>query len=339
MSIYKKDLALIGIGYWGKNLARNFHQLGALHSVCDLRMDHVKQYKTLYSDVHFTRSIDEILGNPDITKVVIAVPTALHYSLATQALSMGKDVFVEKAMSLTAEEAFEMASLAKKMKRILMIGHILHYHPGIERIKQMIHGGDLGKPLHLHFTRLNFGSRGPEKSALWAFAPHDISILLSFCKDYELETIRCAEDRFYSDEHTDQSLISLGFNEDVRANIHVNWIHPVPERRLTIVGTKGTLIFDDLKDWGEKLTFWENTIQPEGHYLKFNHKAGDKIILEPKEPLHEECKHFLKCCKTRKTPITDGFEGYKVMRVLDLANQSVLRNETQRFDMRELNLI
>ncbi len=260
------------------------------------------------------------------------VPTAFHYEFAKKAIEHGKDVFVEKAMSSNAGEAFELYTTAKEKNKILMVGHILHYHPCIERIKEMIQTGDLGDLLHLQFNRLNFGSRGPETSALWAFAPHDISILLGFCESYPLETVHCMQQSFYSKDHFDQSWLSLSFSQNVKASIHVNWMNPVPERRLTIVGTKGTLVFDDLKDWGEKLTFWENSVSKKGSYLQFNQRAEEKIMLEPKEPLHEECKHFLDCCKNRSEPITSGLEGFRVMKVLDLASKSSKLNKILNYE-------
>ncbi len=320
--IHERDLALIGIGHWGKNLARNYNTLGALHSVCDIHSHHINQYKKLYPEVLFTHSLNKILDNDKIKKIVIAVPTEFHFEIAKNALERGKDVFIEKAMSSNSDEAYELNQIADKKQAILMIGHILHYHPCIERIKEMIQGGDLGKLLHLNFSRLNFGSRGPEKSALWAFAPHDISLLLSLSKDYQLLTVECMQDQFYSKNYSDQSWISLNFTQNVKANIHVNWISPTPERKLTLVGTKGSVVFDDLKDWNEKLIFWENSIELGKTSLQFNQKAEEKIILETKEPLHEECKHFLECCLTRSKPITDGFEGFNVMKVLDLAQKS-----------------
>lgn len=318
----KRDLALIGIGHWGKNLARNFNQLEVLHSVCDLPSHHLGQHKTIYPNVNFTHSFDEILQNKEIKKVAIAIPTAFHYEYAKKALEHGKDVFVEKAMSANAEEAYKLCLLAEENNKTLMVGHILHYHPAVERIKEMIQVGDLGDLLHLQFNRLNFGSRGPETSALWAFAPHDISILMNFCQNYTLETVNCLQHSFYSKGHHDQSWLSLNFTQNVKATVHVSWMNPVPERRLTIVGTRGTLVFDDSKDWGEKLTFWESSISKEKGYLQFNQKSEEKIMLKPKEPLQEECKHFLKCCDERIQPLTNGREGLGVMKILDLASLS-----------------
>jgi UDP-2-acetamido-3-amino-2,3-dideoxy-glucuronate N-acetyltransferase len=322
-----RDLALIGIGHWGKNLARNFNQLGALHTVCDLPSYQLHQYKALYPQTCFTHDFEEVLNNEEIKKVVLAIPTRLHYQYAKRALENGKDVFVEKAMSENSSQADELCSIAEEKGRILMVGHILHYHPGIERIKEIIQVGDLGDLLHLQFNRLNFGSRGPETSALWAFAPHDISILLSFCQAYTLEELQCSQHSFYSKEHFDQAWISLHFSQNVKATIQVSWMSPIPERRLVIVGTKGTLVFDDSKEWSEKLTFWESSIVKEKGGLQFNQKSEERIMLKPKEPLQEECKHFLNCCFERTPPLTDGFEGAKVMKILDWASMSSKENQ------------
>ncbi|MCH9634292.1 MAG: Inositol 2-dehydrogenase/D-chiro-inositol 3-dehydrogenase [Chlamydiae bacterium] len=329
---FKQDLALIGIGHWGKNLARNFDDLGALHTICDIQPKNLNQYKLIYPHINFTLSYQEILENKNIKKIVIAAPTEMHFNLAKQALMLGKDVFIEKAMSSDAKQASELHELSKKQHSILMVGHILHYHPCVKRIKEMIRGGDLGELLHLNFNRLNFGSRGPEKSSLWAFAPHDISLLLSLCANQQLLSLECVQDSFYSERFSDQSWLALNFSDNIRANIHVNWINPVPERKLTIVGTKGAIIFDDLQGWNDKLTFWETSVQLKQGVLQFNQKSGEKIIIETKEPLHTECEHFLQSCLERRTPITDSLEGVNVMKVLDLAQQSAQSMQNLELD-------
>lgn len=336
---FKKNLALIGVGYWGKNLARNFHKLGSLHTICDIDETKIKQYCSQYTDVNFETSLKSVLENPEITKVAIAAPTNFHYDIASEAIKHGKDVFVEKAMCLNSAQALKLAQLADEYEAILMVGHILQYHPCINYLKEMIDDGKLGTIHHLTFSRLNFGSMGEEKSAMWAFAPHDVSVLLRLCDHYTPSVVQCRNKSFFSKNHLDQSWIHLDFLENVSADIHVNWVNPFPERKLTIIGSEGTAIFDDLKGWGEKITFWKNSVLLESGKLVFNQNAAESMPVEPKEPLHEECKHFLKCCHDRTQPISNGWEGFNVMRILGVAQKSAQLNQSLVVDQKEQPLV
>lgn len=323
----KKDLALIGIGYWGKNLARNFHKQQVLRTICDKNLANLDRHRSEYPEVNFVTSFEKVLEDPEIKKVAIVTPTAFHYELSKQALLAGKDVFVEKAMCLDHQDAFNLANLAQSRKAILMVGHILQYHPCITYLKKMIKQGELGDIFHLTFSRLNFGSMGEESSALWAFAPHDVSILMELCKDFHLDTVDCKSKNFFSDKHFDQSWIHFDFLEKISADIHVSWLHPYPERKLTIIGSEGTVVFDDLKDWNEKITFWKNSVSLNGTRLFFNRQEEKKIPIQAEEPLYLECAQFLNCCKTRKNPVSDGYEGYRVIRILDAAEKSAAQKK------------
>lgn len=201
----KKDLAVIGVGYWGKNLARNYFELKALHTICDHNLYHLAYYQTQFSGVRFTNDFNEVLKNPEIKKVVLAVPTHLHFPLAKLSLLAGKDVFVEKAMCESVDQAKELWQLAKAGQKILMVGHLLHYHPGVVKVKEMIANQEIGDIYHCSFKRLNFGSKGAENSALWAFAPHDISVLLSFAANRELLDFQARHKSFFSEKYIDQS--------------------------------------------------------------------------------------------------------------------------------------
>lgn len=313
----KRDVAVIGIGYWGKNLVRNYYELQVLHTLCDLDLDLLAHFQEKLTDVQITCSFQQVLENPEIKKVVLAVPTRLHFSFAKQALMAGKDVFVEKAMCETLQEAIELTALAKKMNRILMIGHLLHYHPAIVEIKKIIQAGKLGDIYHYSFSRLNFGSKGLECSALWAFAPHDISILLSLAQDKTLASIDACHKSFFSNAYIDQSWLHFEFSNNLSADIHISWSHPYPERKFIAMGTKGSIMFDDLRDWDKKITIWNNSVEIKNGKINFNPHEHSYIGIEPKEPLREECLHFLHCCEHRICPLTDGQEGVRVMEVLE----------------------
>ncbi len=318
----KKDVAVVGVGYWGKNLARNYFELGSLHTICDHRLDRLAQYQKKFPQTETTNDFQDVLKNPEIKKVVIAVPTLYHFSLAKDALMAQKDVFVEKAMCETLEQAQILVELAKKNNKVLMVGHLLHYHPGVAKVKEMAFSGDLGEVYHCSFNRLNFGSVGAEDSALWAFAPHDISILLSIAKDREIKEFNARHKSFFLKKYVDQSWLHFEFSNGLSADIQVGWSYPYAERKFTIMGTKGMLVFDDLQDWDKKITFWKNQINAKDTRIEFNAQAGENIPIEPQEPLREECKHFLDCCRTSTEPMSSGNEGLRVMKVLEMAKKS-----------------
>lgn len=324
-----RDLAVVGVGYWGRNLFRVFRQLGVLRAFCDLNLKNANEIHQAYPEVLFEENFSKLLEKKEIKKVVIATPTQYHYPMVKEALLAGKDVFVEKAMCESKEQAEEIVEITEATGKICMVGHLLHYHPALKEIKKRVAAGEIGNLLSLTFNRLNFGSRGVEKSALIAFAPHDLSLLLSFCPENDLEDLKCFSSSFYSDELQDESLLMLRYKRNVQAKIFVSWLFPFPERRCTLIGTKGALVFDDLKSWDEKLTFWPTSITKKDHFLNFQQDINrQKISIEMKEPLLEEALHFIECCENRTTPITDAKEGLSVLRLLERAlkqsNQSSL---------------
>lgn len=331
-----KDLALIGAGHWGKNLARNFNRLGVLRTICDVNEINLGCLKENYPEVKTTKNYEDVLNDPKVDKVAIAVPTPIHFEFVEKALSAGKDVFVEKSMCTCPNEALKLVKLAEKNGLILMVGHILHYHPAIPILKTILQNKVIGSVHHFIFSRLNFGSMGEEKSALWAFAPHDISILLSFNEDLVMESVQSTHNSYFHETIFDQSHIHINFLEGVGADIHVSWMNPFRERKITIIGSEGMIVFDDLKDWHEKISCWKSSVYFKGGKLVFNQEDARKVPIEPKkilhgepvyeEPLFVECQHFLKCCLTRETPMTDGWEGLKVIQVLDSAQKSARSN-------------
>ncbi len=319
-----KDLAVVGVGYWGKNLFRVFNELGVLHSFCDTNQQNISNIQKNYPNVSFEEDFNQLLKNEKVKKVVIATPTLTHYELVKKALLAGKDVFVEKAMCESIEQAEEIVHLAKSYNKVCMVGHLLHYHPALQEMKKRVAQGEVGELLSLTFNRLNFGSRGIETSALMAFAPHDLSLLLSFCSQKNLLDLQCFSSSHYCSSLQDESTLMLQFKKNVQAKIFVSWLYPYPERKFVIIGTKGTLVFDDLKNWDGKLTFWPTSITRCEQFLNFKQDVGAQhISLQQKEPLREEALHFIACCENRKSPITDAEEGLGVLKLLEKAkNQS-----------------
>jgi UDP-2-acetamido-3-amino-2,3-dideoxy-glucuronate N-acetyltransferase len=324
LQVFDRSLGLVGVGYWGKNLARNFHALGALKTICEADPEKRTLNQKLYPDVNVTDSFTELLNDPQITCVAIAAPAFQHYQLAREALLAGKDVFVEKPMCMTVQEAEDLNHLATSEQRILMVGHILNFHPGVRKLFDMVRGGELGKIQYITSNRLNLGAIRTEENALWNFAPHDISIILALCGYRLPDDVRCVGSECVSPGVADLSLTTLRFGADIRAHIYVSWLSPYKEQRLVVVGSSGLAVFDDTKPWGEKLLIYRNHVAfTQQGVPHINSSEMEQVQLVEKEPLREECLHFLTCCKERMIPITSGAEGLRVMKVLEAAQYSM----------------
>jgi UDP-2-acetamido-3-amino-2,3-dideoxy-glucuronate N-acetyltransferase len=322
-SRHPRDLALVGAGYWGKNLARNFNVLAALHTLCDSNDQVLGSYGADYSNVRKLPDLDAALADPQISKVAIAAPAALHYRLAKAALDAGKDVFVEKPLALDAREGQELVRLALSRKRILMVGHLLQYHPCVSKIREQVARGALGQLFYITSNRLNLGKIRREENALWSFAPHDISVILSLVGELP-EAVRCTGEAYLTRGTPDTTLTSLRFANGVRGHVYVSWLNPFKEQKLTIVGSKAMIVFDDTKPWAEKLVMFQDYLTwQEGRIPTPARTRGEPLALDESEPLREECSHFLECCETRTQPKTDGQEGVRVLQVLQAAQASL----------------
>ena len=322
-----KNLALVGAGYWGKNLARNFHQLGALDLVCDECEDVLSQQSTAFPGIRTTQSFEEVLSDPSVSRVAIAAPAGRHYDLARRALEAGKDVFVEKPLALDASDGEALVTLAESKGLILMVGHLLQYHPCVRKIQQLLACGELGKLQYITSNRLNLGKIRREENALWSFAPHDISVILSLVGGELPDQIRCIGEAYLNQGVADVTLTTLRFPGGVNAHVHVSWINPFKEQKLTVVGSHGMLVFDDTLPWNEKLLFYRQPLVWSGGQVPVPNKSlGEAVDIKEDEPLKIECNHFLECCDQRKAPITDGREGLRVLQVLNAAQQSLDKN-------------
>lgn len=321
---YPKTLALIGAGRWGKNLARNFYELGVLHSLCDANESTLDHFQKQYSGLHVTSNFNSILENPAITQVAIASPAALHYTLAKQALLANKDVFVEKPLCLDSREGEELIRLAEQKGRILMVGHLLQYHPYVKCLQELVGSGQLGKVEYIISNRMNLGSFRTEENALWSFAPHDISVILSLCGHRLPEELRCTGGAYLSRDIADTTMTVMKFAGNVRAHIFVSWLHPFKEQKLVVIGSAGMAVFDDTKPWNEKLQLFRNHVKwVEGNIPKENKSEAEPVVIPQSEPLRSECEHFLHCCQERLSPRTSGEEGLRVLQVLQAAQESL----------------
>jgi Predicted dehydrogenases and related proteins len=312
-------ISVIGCGYWGKNLVRNFAELGVLHAVCDANQELVTKTSQIYDVVAY--NFDEVLKS-DSDGVVIAAPAAQHFELTYKALQAGKHVFVEKPLSLKVEEAKKLCDLALEVNRELMVGHLLQYHPAFLELKQLIKKGDLGRLQYIYSNRLNLGKFRNEENILWSFAPHDISMILSLAGNLP-ETVYAAGACHLNPRIHDVTTTHMSFKNGIQAHIFVSWLHPYKEQKLVVVGDRGMAVFDDGLPWGEKLKFYPHQVTwVDG--LPHPEKADViHVPLESSEPLKLECQHFIDCIAQNHTPRTDGEEGLRVLQVLDAAQQSL----------------
>ena len=322
-------LALIGGGYWGKNLIRDFNTCGVLDTICDINQVALEKYKNQYPDVNMTTDWhNDVLINKNINAVCIALPAELHYKFAKQALLENKDVYVEKPITLDIKEAEELVELAREKNKILMVGHLLHYHPAIAKIKNMIQEGKIGKVKNIVANRLSLGIFRKHENVLWSFAPHDISVVLSLVGEIPESVVCHGKDHINEGVHDVTNSI-LKF-KNAYVNINVNWLNPYKEQKMTIIGEKGMIIFDDVSK-ENKITYFPEYIQYSSDIhanptpIKNN---GVNIELEQRKfPLLIECEHFVECCKARTQPITHGQEGVNVLKVLNGLQESLLNNK------------
>lgn len=317
-------IAVLGCGYWGKNLVRNFHELGSLALVCDPAESARAAAAQLAPEVEVRAAFQEALNSDQITAVAIAAPAAAHYALAKAALRAGKDVFVEKPLSLELREAEELVSLADQLGRVLMVGHLLQYHPCVQALHSRLAQGDLGKLHYITSNRLNLGKIRREENALWSFAPHDISVILTLANNQLPDRVRCTGGEYLNQGIADTTLTTIHFAGGVRAHVFVTWLNPFKEQKLTVVGSSGIAVFDDMKPWAEKLVIYRQYLTwADGQIPTANKTQGEPVVVPESEPLKNECQHFIECCVDRRAPRTDGAEGLRVLSVLQAAQRSL----------------
>lgn len=322
-------IAVIGAGYWGKNLVRNFYQLGVLKNICDGDQPIREEMAKTYPDVAVTDDYNTLLKDNAIKGVVIAAPAVFHYEIAEKALNAGKHVFVEKPLSLNHADGEKLVRLAVEKNKILFVGHILHYHAAIIRLKEMIKKGKIGRLQYIYSRRLSFGKIRREENILWSFAPHDISIILSLTGE-EPSYVDSVGSNFLHARIADVTITNLKFPSGIGAHIFVSWLNPYKEQKLVIVGSNGMLVFDDTEPVEKKLIHYPHTINWQNGLPVPNKAESISIDLNDiwEEPLKAECKAFLHAIKTNAKPITSGEEGLRVLKILELSQQSLEQKES-----------
>ncbi len=318
-------IAVIGSGYWGRNLVRNFNQLGALHTVCDENPLVEAEIVEKYPKVLFRRDYADVLADPAVDAVALATPAGLHFDMAQRALEAGKDVYVEKPLALCAEDGQKLIDLAARERRILMVGHILLYHPAVRKLKELIAAGTLGRINYVYSNRLNMGKIRTEENILWSFAPHDISVVLSLLGE-EPVSVTCEGGHYLSNSVADVTLSQMTFASGVRAHIFVSWLHPFKEQRLGVVGSDKMAVFDDTA--ADKLVLYPHRVEWKDRVPNAVKAEAEPVALDSTEPLRTECQHFLDCLTSRRAPLTDGREGLRVLRVLSACQQALVSRRT-----------
>jgi len=321
-AVAQRTVAVIGCGYWGKNLVRNFNTLGALQTVCDATEAGRTTATELAPTVTIVSAVEDVLTDPQVDGVVIATPAETHYSLVRKALESGKDVFVEKPLALTADQGAHLVRLAQEKERILMVGHVLEYHPAITQLRQLIDSGALGKIHYIYSNRLNLGKIRTEENILWSFAPHDVAVILRLMGGLPFQVVACGGS-YIQPNIADVTVTNLLFDNGVRAHIHVSWLHPFKEQRLVVIGAKKMASFDDVS---KQLVLYDQRVD-----LKENGPIpvkgeGELVPFAPDEPLRLECQAFLHAIATRQPPITDGESGLRTLKVLQAAQRSLVMN-------------
>ncbi|KWT91567.1 Gfo/Idh/MocA family oxidoreductase [Candidatus Magnetominusculus xianensis] len=317
-------IGLVGLGYWGKNTLRNLHELGVIHTACDIDPNLVSELKGNMPDIRFTTSFEDVLRNKDIKAVAISTPAVSHYELVRSCLLANKDVFVEKPLSLRSVEAVELTEIAARKNKILMVGHILHYHPAIIKLKELISMGTIGKIRYIYSNRLNIGKLRMEENILWSFAPHDISVILMIVGEEPLK-VSATGGAYLNKGIYDTTLTTLQFSNDVKGHVFVSWLHPYKEQKLIVVGSKSMIVFDDVAK--DKLQLYNHKINWKDGKVPVAEKSEYQTVdFDSKEPLKEELRHFIECINLGSRPRTDGYEAIRVLKVLESAEASLASN-------------
>jgi predicted dehydrogenase len=314
-------VAVVGCGYWGRNLVRVFHSLGALRGVCESAEAGVELARQIAPDVPIVREFQQVLDDSQVDAVAVVTPAETHARLVTMALEAGKHVFVEKPLALTYREGAEMVRLAEERGRILMVGHILEYHPAVVELVRRVRNGELGTLQYIYSNRLNLGKVRREENILWSFAPHDIAVILRLVNDQPFE-VSATGGAYLQPNIADVTVTHLLFDRGVRGHIFVSWLHPSKEQRLVVLGSSRMAVFDD-GSRDQKLVIYDQGIDWVNGNPVPRKKDAEVVQLPDQEPLRLEAEHFLNCVATGQAPLTDGRSGLRVLQVLQAAQRSL----------------
>lgn len=321
--IQGQRIAVIGCGVWGRNIVRNFYNLNVLDTVCDIDEENLNKVTQEYAGVKITKDYNDILNNPEITGVAVVTPSHMHYKLVKAMLLAGKHVYVEKPISTVAEEAKDLTNLANERGLVLMVGHLLLYHPAVNRLKMLVEEGVLGEIVYAQSDRLNVNYFKNDRSVMWDLAPHDVS-MISYVIGKDpvrvISAVGCSSER---NEIMDITHLGIEFEDGIIAQISDSWITPKKHVTLMVRGTKATAILDD--------TVMENKLSVYDNFAGGATKDVPLDYLEI-EPLKLECQHFVSCCETGKKARSDGENGFTVVRILEEAEKIMLGEKVKQLD-------
>ena len=320
-------IAVVGLGYWGPNLARNFAALPgcSLAWCCDPSADVRERVAPRFPQARFTGDLDEVLADPELDAVALATPVSSHAELAVRVLESGKHCFVEKPLAQSVADAERAVAAAQASGRVLMVGHLLEYHPGVQRLKQLVDSGELGERIYyIYGNRLNLGKLRADENALWSLGAHDVSVVLHLADEEPSEAIAHGES-YVQDSVEDVVFCFLRFPSGLSAHLHLSWLDPHKERRFTVVGSRRMATFDDMAHEGKLQIFDKGFDQDARGYGEYITRSGD--VFSPQipnvEPLRVECEHFVECVRSGARPRSDGLSGLRVVRVLEALQRSL----------------
>ena len=316
----KLNIALIGCGSWGENIARNLHQIGTLACIYDA--DHNLSKKLNQNFKLFNYTINDIFKNENIQALVIASTAKTHKDIAEEALLNNKDVLIEKPFCLSLSEATTLSKLAIKKNRVLMVGHLLNYHNAFIKMKDLIREGKIGETRNIRAHRFALGAIRSHESVIYDLAVHDVSMILAIMQELPVG-ISAHSIHHNSNNGPDAISIKLSFKKGATALINCDWMCPYKEHKFSVIGSEGSLIFDDTQEWSKKLQYNPSTIKSDN---SINILPVEKIILKENEPLRNELKEFISCIQSRKKPLTDHLEAVNVQNIMQIIEEKLQRN-------------
>jgi len=324
MSSNRVNICVAGCGHWGKNLARNFAGLGRLYAVCESDPARLQSFAELYPTAKAYGRLEDALADPDVDALVFATPAEEHHRMTMQALQAGKDVFVEKPLTLDWKDGVEMVETAHRLKRILMVGHLLRYHPAVLKVQELVAHDAFGRIEYIYSNRLSMGKIRREENALWSFAPHDISVILALVGQLPLQ-VTVTGGAYLQPNIADVTVSNLLFDRGTRSHIFVSWLHPYKEQRLVVVGSKQMVVFEDTRP-DNKLILYDKRIEWKDGVIEGAKTQGAPVAFDGEEPLRRECQHFIDCVTHRRQALTPGEEGVQVLQVLQACQRSLQMN-------------
>ncbi len=335
MSQQTITLGVVGCGYWGPNLVRNLRQTSdcRLKVLCDTSEGRLAHMRRVHPEVAACKRFEDLLDDPELDAIVIATPVRFHYDMAKAALTAHKHVFIEKPMARTSAEGEELVSLAEREGLTLMVGHTFLFSPAVRRMKEIVDGGDIGEVQYISARRLNLGLFQKDINVAWDLAPHDLSIMLHLLEELPV-TVSCEGSSHVTRDIEDVTMMHLAFRKNRCAFVHNSWLDPKKIRQMTVVGSERMIVYDDTEPL-EKLKIYDARVEVPPHYdtfaeFTYSYHYGDAYVpyIKQDEPLKLECQHFVECVRDGSLPLTNGWLGLEVVRILEAATQSLRQHGT-----------